>query len=150
AGRAAAADPVVQLSVVARPTGAPPAVAPTIEATLIGGSRAAADRITIAPADDPTAVVRAVRVRDYAHGDEPASIVLVIDGQEVWMGNASYEKDEAARVPGALAPLARALDGMRLAAALPRGSRAAIVTYAKGAAVKLPMGDPKRVTGRAL
>lgn len=134
---------------VAPPAKADPKAAPTIVATLVGAQIVPIDKITIATAKDPTVVLRPIAMRDYAHGDEPMAIVVVVDGQEIWLGNETWAKGDD-RMPGVFTPLAHALDAAKLGDALPAGSTAELVTYGTKVEVKLPMGAPAKLTGRAL
>ena len=83
-------------------------------------------------------------------GKETIAIALVINGQEIWIGNDEYETDPNARYEGTLKNLSQAIDRLQLGGAGPPGSKAIVVSYSTGAEIKLPMGDLKAVTGAAL
>lgn len=74
-------------------------------------------------------------------GPAPApAVVVLVQGDLAWMGTETYEEGPDA-LPGAFAGLPGALDA--LAAGLPEGSRAALVTYAgNGPVVRQPLGAP--------
>lgn len=149
----ALADPTVEttFTVVPQPDGKPPIV----EATLVGAPKTTPDKITLSTTTRGGKVtIKADKLKSYAEGKETIAVALVIDGQEIWMGNDDIptegSADEAAKLTGALKVLGPALDKLELGASSPAGSQGMVVTYSQGAEVKLPMGDLKRVTGAAL
>ena len=119
-----------------------------IAATVSGGPRVPASDLTLATAD---ATARASDIRDYAASGEPLALALVINGQEIWIGNDDVEpEDSPAHYPGALKGLERALDRVPLAAQMPAGSEATVVSYATGARVLLHGAPLAELTGAAL
>ena len=77
------------------------------------------------------------------------ALVLVYQGQEVWIGNDDIEpKDSAAHYRGALKGIASALDSIDLAKILPIGSTGAALTYAASVRVVVPMGPITKLTGK--
>lgn len=78
------------------------------------------------------------------------AIGLVINGQEIWVGNEEHESESAAQYHGALNALRTAITDDAPAGVLPAGSQAVVVTYAVGATIRLPLGPIDRLTGDAL
>jgi hypothetical protein len=78
------------------------------------------------------------------------AIALVFNGQEVWVGNDDYERDDNARYQGWLYPVEKVIDDLPLAKAGPPGSQAVVVAYADNAKITRPMGPLERLTGAAL
>ncbi len=125
--------------------------APEIEATIIGGQKTTMDKLTLSTTNAGQKVtMRAAKVREYTEGKETIAIALVINGQEIWIGNDEYETDENAKYLGVLKNLSQAIDKLQLGTAGPQGSKGIVVSYSTGAEVKLPMGDLKAITGGAL
>ena len=122
-----------------------------IEATIINGPNTTLDKITLSEANSKTPVtLKAVSKRDYTEGTDTLAIALVINGQEIWIGNDDIETDEAAKYTGVLKNLISAIDRLKLAEAGPPGSKGIVISYSTGAEVKTPMGDLKGITGSAL
>ncbi|MFT3695787.1 MAG: FHA domain-containing protein [Kofleriaceae bacterium] len=153
------AEPTVEttFTVITQPEGKPP----VIEATLVGAPKTTPDKITLnAVTKAGKVAVKADKVRSFAEGKETIAIAIVVDGAEVWMGNddlpstgdssGSGSGVEAGKYPGALKVLGPALDKLDLGANSPAGSQGMLITYGKGTATKVPMGDLKRVNGGAL
>lgn len=125
--------------------------APEIEATIIGGQKTTMDKLTLSTVNAGQKVtMRASKVREYTEGKETIAIALVINGQEIWIGNDKYETDENAKYEGVLLNLQSAIDRLQLGTAGPQGSKGIVVSYSTGAEVKLAMGDLKAITGAAL
>lgn len=125
--------------------------APEIEATIIGGQKTTQDKLTLSTTNAGQKVtMRAAKVREYTEGKETIAIALVINGQEIWIGNDEYETDENAKYQGTLKNLSSAIDKLQLGTAGPQGSKGIVVSYSTGAEIKLPMGDLKAITGAAL
>jgi hypothetical protein len=91
--------------------------------------------------------------------DHPLVVALVVNGQELWIGNDDYEPEldpdypdrpNPARVSGLLKPLKVALDTFPLSACTPSGSKGVIVTFADKAEVVKPLGDLTQLDGDAL
>ncbi len=130
---------------------ADPKAAPEIEATIIGARRTALEQWWLSTTIGHRKVtVPASRVRSYAEGTETIAIALVVQGQEAWIGNDEYETTRRARYQGALNGLAYGIDLLHLGQIGPPGSKGVIVTYSRGAELKLPMSELEAVTGAAL
>ncbi|MBA3541184.1 MAG: hypothetical protein H0T79_16350, partial [Deltaproteobacteria bacterium] len=102
------------------PRGKSPNDAPTIEATVIGGPNAPLDKFTLT---EPTAKIpvalKATGKKEFTQGTETIAIALVINGQEVWIGNDDIEQEEnpagvpnPARYLGVLKGLKQALQAV--------------------------------------
>jgi len=125
--------------------------APEIEATIIGGQKTTMDKLTLSTTNAGQKVtMRASKVREYTEGKETIAIALVINGQEIWIGNEDYEQDENAKYNGVLKNLSQAIDKLQLGNAGPQGSKGIVISYSTGAEIKLAMGDLKLITGAAL
>jgi hypothetical protein len=85
-----------------------------------------------------------------AAANEPVEIALVINGQEIWIGNDDHETDDNARYLGVLHGLERALDHIALGRALPEGSMVSVVSYATGAEFKVPVTSATNIHGASL
>ncbi|HEY0251994.1 MAG TPA: hypothetical protein VGC41_10730, partial [Kofleriaceae bacterium] len=128
-----------------------PKKAPVIEATLVGAPNTTLEKIsvsTVTPTGKVT--VNAEKLRAYNEGKETIAIALVINGQEIWVGNDDVETDDIAKYAGVLKSLAAEIDKLDFATNAPPGSQGMIVSYSQGAEVKAPMADLKRLTGAAL
>jgi hypothetical protein len=125
--------------------------APQLEATVIGGPKVPIEKFSIATTKGNQKVtMKADKLREYSEGTETIAIALVINGQEVWIGNDDYEQDENAKYSGVLKNLEQAIDKLQLGNAGPAGSKGVVVSYSTGAEIKVPMGDLKLITGGAL
>jgi hypothetical protein len=125
--------------------------APKIEATVIGGAKTTVDKFTLSTTNNGQKVtVKAEKLREYAEGTETIAIALVINGQEIWIGNEEIEPDPNAQYQGVLKNLEAAIDKLQLGSAGPPGSKGIVISYSTGAEVKVPMGDLKNITGGAL
>ncbi|MFT3695788.1 MAG: FHA domain-containing protein [Kofleriaceae bacterium] len=125
---------------------------PVIEATLIGAPKTTLDKISLATTGPggTKIVVKPDKVRPYNEGKETIAIALVINGQEIWVGNDDVETDDNAKYPGVLKSLSAAIDKLDFATNAPPGSLGMIVSYSQGTDPKLPMGDLKKLNGAAL
>jgi hypothetical protein len=125
--------------------------APNIEATIIDGPNIPLDKFSLS---DPSARVpvalKAISKREYTEGTDTIAIALVINGQEIWIGNHKVEPDPAAQYPGVLENLTAAIDRLKLGEAGPPGSKGVIISYSTGAEIKLPMSPLVELTGAAL
>jgi len=131
--------------VVTSPTGAP-----TIEVTLLGGPRLPAHALRLREASAGASTgTRATTVRSYADGNEPLALAIVYNGQEVWLGNETFEADDGARFIGALPGVRAAIDEIA-AQRYPAGSQVALVAYATGAAIRLPLSPIASLHGSVL
>jgi hypothetical protein len=125
--------------------------APRIEATIVGGPNVPVEKLSLSTTNKNQKVtMKAERLRPYAEGTETIAIALVINGQEIWIGNDDYEQDENAKYAGVLKNLTQAIDKLQLGNAGPPGSKGIVVSYSTGAEIKVPMGDLKQITGAAL
>ena len=125
--------------------------APKIEATIVGGAKTTVDKFTLSTTNNGQKVtVKAEKLRDYSEGTETIAIALVINGQEIWIGNDEIETDPNSQYPGVLKNLEGAIDKLQLGNAGPQGSKGIVVSYSTGAEIKVPMGDLKLITGAAL
>jgi hypothetical protein len=119
---------------------------PRLLATVDGGPRVPVKSITLGV---DGASMPAQAVVDYSVGSEPIAIALVVNGQEIWMGNDDIEIDEAARYPGVLNGLRHAIDTAGLPAMMPPGSRISIVSYSTGADYLVHDAPLEKLTGEA-
>lgn len=140
----ATAEPEVSVQLAPSPG----ARAPLLEATVIGAPRAPVGAIALA--DGRGLVVPALAVRDYTQGPDTVAVALVVNGQEIWMGNDDIEPDDNARYVGVLNGLERGIDQLALAARLPAGSEGMVVSYATGADYRLRPAPIAMLTGAAL
>jgi len=125
--------------------------APRIEATIVGGQKTTLDKFSLSTTNvNQKVVMKAERLREYTEGKETIAIALVINGQEIWIGNDDVETDENAKYAGVLKNLEAAIDKLQLGNAGPAGSKGMVVSYSTGADVKVPMGDLKLINGGAL
>lgn len=126
--------------------------APSIEVTIVNGPKVPVDKFTLSTigADKQKVTVKATKLREYVEGKETLAIALVINGQEIWVGNEEVEQDPTAQQPGALKDLEAAIDKMGLANAGPPGSKGVLISYSNGAEVKVALTDLKNLTGASL
>jgi hypothetical protein len=124
--------------------------AKTLRATIIAGPEAPLDQIELVGSEPDAVPMHAQRRWSNSEGNEPIAIALVINGQEIWIGNESFELDENARYAGMLPALERALDTLELANAMPAGSEGTVISYSTGAEIEVPLGPLARITGAAL
>jgi hypothetical protein len=125
--------------------------APRIEATVVGGAKTTVDKFSLTTTNAGQKVtMKADKLREYTEGTETIAIALVINGQEIWIGNEEVEPDPNAQYQGVLKNLETAIDKLQLGNAGPPGSKGVVISYSQGAEVKVPMGDLKNITGGAL
>jgi hypothetical protein len=125
--------------------------APYIEVTIVEGQKATVDKYSISTTVNGQKVsIKADQLRDYAEGKETIAIALVINGQEIWIGNDEVETDENAKYNGVLKNLEAAIDKLQLGTAGPPGSKGIVVSYSMGAEIKVPMGQLDKINGGAL
>lgn len=72
----------------------------------------------------------------------------MFNGQEIWIGNEDFETDENAQYSGVLKNLEAAIDKVRLAGAGGPGSKAILVSYSTGAALRVL--DLEQLSGASL
>src|SRR5258706_9487328 len=124
---------------------------PSLEATIIGGPKVPLEKFSISTTNQTQKVtIKADRLREYTEGTETIAIALVINGQEIWIGNDDYETDENAKYAGVLKNLEQAIDQLQLSTAGPAGTKGIVVSFSTGAEIKVNMGDLKLITGGAL
>ena len=125
--------------------------APNIEATVIDGPNVPLDKFTLFEANAKNPVnLKAIAKREYTEGTDTIAIALVLNGQEIWIGNEEVEPDPAAQYQGVLKNLEAAIDRLKLGEAGPPGSKGIIISYSTGADIKVPMSPLKELTGSAL
>ncbi len=125
--------------------------APTIEVTVVHGPNVPVDKFSISTTVNQQKVtLKAEKKREYTEGKETIAIALVINGQEIWIGNDEVETDENAKYAGVLKNLEAAIDKLQLGNAGPTGSKGIVISYNQGAEVKVPMGPLDKITGGAL
>ncbi|HTL38031.1 MAG TPA: vWA domain-containing protein [Kofleriaceae bacterium] len=113
---------------------------PIVTATVYNAVLPRNDAIDLSVVGDQRRhVVTPLSVKPYANGDEPMAIMFVMSGQEIWVGNDSFEEDRNIRCPDTLGAIERAIERLDLEHRVPVGSRAGIVTYANGATVRMPL-----------
>jgi hypothetical protein len=143
----------VQLNAKAQdPRGKTKDDAPTIEATIVGGPNVPLDQFTISEANAKVPLsIKAATKRDYNQGSETIAIALVINGQEIGIGNDDIpEVAEGAKYVGVLKGLKTALQNVPFSTAGPAGSLGVLVTYGDKADIKVPMGPLSNLTSEAL
>ena len=125
--------------------------APNIEATVVDGPNVPLDKFSLAePSARVPVSMKALSKREYTEGTDTIAIALVINGQEIWIGNEDVEQDPAAQYQGVLKNLTSAIDRLKLGEAGPPGSKGVIISYSTGAEVKMQMSPLKELTGAAL
>ncbi len=143
----------IQLSTKAQdPNGKTKDDAPTIEATIIGGPNVPLDQFTISEANAKVPLsIKASGKHDYNQGTDTVAIALVINGQEIWIGNDDIvEESNPSRYLGVLKGLKTALQNVPFSTAGPAGSMGVLVTYGDKADIKVPMGPLANLTSEAL
>lgn len=132
--------------------------APQIEATIIGAPNLPTDKFTLVePTSKLPFALKATGRREYVQGTETLALALVINGQEIWIGNDDIEpemgddgKANPARHNGILKDLKKALQTVPFSTAGPQGSKGVLITYADKPEVKVPMGALSNLTAEAL
>ena len=130
------ADPaeVASVEITSTPTGDPQLAVTLIDAPHVpGGALTLRETSALASTALP-----ATSVRTYAEGHEPLALAIVYNGQEIWLGNDTFEDDEQIRFIGVMPGLRAALDQIGLQR-FPAGSQAALVAYANGASIRMPL-----------
>jgi len=79
---------------------------------------------------EPPVVAKADKVVDYKNSDDPMSMVILIQGDERWMGNETYIENEDEKIEGAFTALGPAIDALTKAG--PPGSMGALLIYSGG------------------
>lgn len=89
---------------------------------------------------DPPVSAPASALTPFPESDDKMALVVLVQGDELWMGNETYVTDDSDILQGAYAGLAEAIEA--LAKMGPVGSTGALLVYAGGSVnVKYPMGD---------
>ncbi len=132
---------------------------PDIEATIIDGPGGVpADKFTLLQKDTKTPIppMKATSLKSYIQGSDAIAIVVLIEGQQIWIGTDKVEVDPTSQqaVPdnekyrGALEHLVTALEPLSKAG--PPGSLGAIMTYNDKVDVRQPMGPLANLNGASL
>jgi hypothetical protein len=111
----------------------------------------AAEQFTLRQDDlEVPAVIAADKVKNYVESDDPMALVVLVQGDERWMGNETYiDPEDPDYMEGAYQGLGPALDALSKAG--PPGSKVAVLIYSMGRAdPKLPMGDATQLGASAL
>ena len=126
--------------------------APMIEATVVGGANLPQDKFLLTePGAKPPVIIKASSLRPFSAGGEAIAIAIVINGQEVWIGNDDIEpEDSPSRYLGILKNLKTALQEVPFATAGPGGSKGILISYADKPEVKVAMGPLGSITAEAL
>jgi len=131
----------------AEPTVALRIAPPSVFATVRGVPSTTPERVTLGVGKQR---IPAAEIRSYAQSGEPLALVVLFDGQEIWVGNDQIEPtDSAARYPGALATLVATFDRVRLDKLVPAGSVGTLIGYADRVDVRVPLGPIAGLTGAA-
>lgn len=80
----------------------------------------------------------------------PLTVAVVLAGQEIWIGNDTFETDPAATYRGRLRDVVDAFDQTPPALHFPADSRGVIISYATGARVVRAFGPLEGIRGEAL
>ncbi len=80
---------------------------------------------------EPPISATALKVVDYKNSDDPMSMVILIQGDERWMGNETYIENEDEKIEGAFTALGPAIDTLTKAG--PPASMGALLIYSGGA-----------------
>lgn len=129
--------------------GPPPPIFRAVVINAIPGL--AAEQFTLRQDDvDPPPAITADKVKSYIESDDPMALVVLIQGDERWMGNETYiDPEDPDYMEGAYQGLGPALDA--LAKAGPPGSKAALLIYTLGRAdAKLAMSDAAQLGASSL
>jgi hypothetical protein len=122
--------------------------APHIVATVRGLKSTLPEHVTLSVGKTR---IPASAITSYAGGSEPMTLALVINGQEIWIGNDQHvPPSDSTHYPGALTTIASTLDRVAIAKLLPENSLGTVVVYADTATTLVPLGPISGLTGRAL
>ncbi len=158
-GAASAQDLVVDIEAEpsAEPTvtedGKPgPIPAPSFRAVVIGAIPGLAEKDFVLRQDDvdPPVELEADKVETYIDSDDRMALVVLVQGDERWMGNETYrDEEDLERLEGAFTGAGPALDAF--ANAGPAGSKAALLIYTRGKAeAKQSMGPAEQLGAASL
>lgn len=125
--------------------GAPPPIFRAVVLGAIPGLAADQFKLRQESAAQPVEIA-ADKVKTYLESDDPMAMVVLVQGDERWMGNETYkDPEDPDRMEGAYNGLGLAIDA--LAKAGPPGSRAALLVYTMGRAeAKQPMADAAQLS----
>ena len=122
--------------------------APTIVATIRGAKSQLPEHVTL---NAGKTRIPASAIISYARGDEPMTLALVFNSQEVWVGNDEWEDPrDPAYYEGALITIAKTLDRVPIARRVPEASLGTVIAYGDSAQAIVPLGPIGNVTGRSL
>jgi Inner membrane component of T3SS, cytoplasmic domain len=132
---------------------------PDIEATVIDGPGGVpADKFTLIQKDSkaPIPPMKALSLKSYIQGPDAIALVVLIEGQQIWIGTDKVEVDpqtqtavpESEKYAGALEHLLTALEPLTKAG--PPGSLGAIMTYNDKVDIRQPMGPLANLSGANL
>ncbi len=126
--------------------------APDIEATVIGAPPLDLDKFALYDQNQkPPVLIKATKLTPYLKGKETLALALVINGQEVWIGNDEITAEDAPdRHTGILKGLKQGLQSVPFATAGPEGSKGVLITYGDKPEIRVPMGPLSNITGEAL
>jgi hypothetical protein len=106
----------------------------TLDALVRGAGPANKDDVVLC--SDGGQFLAPKQVRTYREGNEPIAIVIVFNGQEIYVGPGDIDDDE--RVDGILPALKQGLDDLRLGELAPPASTIEIISYSMGAEIVVP------------
>jgi hypothetical protein len=132
---------------------------PDIEATVIDGPGGVpAEKFTILQKDSkaPIPPMKALSLKSYIQGSDAIALVVLVEGQQIWIGTDKVEVDPATQQPvpdnlkyhGALEHLVTALEALSKAG--PPGSLGAIMTYNDKVDIRQAMGPLANLNGTSL
>lgn len=126
---------------------------PDIEATIIDGPGGVpADKFTLIQKDadpkNPIPPMKASSLKQYVQGPDPIAIVVLIEGQQIWIGTDKLDVPDNDKYRGALEHLITALEPLGKAG--PSGSMGAIMTYNDKVDIRQPMGPLANLNGASL
>ncbi|HEY4239814.1 MAG TPA: hypothetical protein VGM88_08360 [Kofleriaceae bacterium] len=151
AGAAAAERDSIEVQLQVDASHVSPTRAPEIHATVIGAPELPAKDFELREVGDGHGVAVASKKRSWAQGDDRLALMVVMQSNEMWIGNTHTDKlapDDPSRTLGALWALEQewpAFDGPMAA-----GSQAGLVVYAEKAEVRVPLGPIAKLTKSAL
>lgn len=126
-------------------------VAPIVRATVIGAPIGlTAEKFQLKELDtEPPVNVKAEKALKYTESDEPLALVILVQGDERWIGNETYIENEDDKMEGAFVGVGPAIDA--LAKAGPAGSQGALIIFREGKPeVKQAMGELSKLSGASL
>lgn len=132
---------------------------PDIEATIIDGPGGVpAEKFTLIQKDSkvPLPPMKAMSLKSYIQGSDAIAIVVLIEGQQIWIGTDKVDINPITQQPvadndkyrGALEHLVTALEPLSKAG--PPGSLGAIMTYNDKVDIRQPMGPLGNLNGASL